>query len=216
MTLETSKNLGGIGALLIFLGPLLGLIPRVGGWTGVLSLIGGILVLIALKGFADYYKEAGIFSNALYAIIIVIIGAVVTAALVFIALVDLFTELGIQITNIQDLSSLSTIFSDPENLNVILRFAGIAFLALVVLFVIFVIAAFFLRKSLVLLAAKTGVGLFGTAGLLLLIGAVLIIAVGLGIILMWIAILLLAIAFFQVRTQEMTPPATSTGTSAPV
>jgi uncharacterized membrane protein len=47
---------------------------------------------------------------------------------------------------------------------------------------------------------KTNVGLFGTAGVLLFIGAILIIAVGFGFLLMWIAILLLAIAFFTIKT----------------
>lgn len=28
-----------------------------------------VLVLIAMKGFADYYQESGIFNNALYGII---------------------------------------------------------------------------------------------------------------------------------------------------
>jgi uncharacterized membrane protein len=52
-------------------------------------------------------------------------------------------------------------------------------------------------------------GLFSTAGLLLLIGAVLIIAFGLGAILMWIAVLLLAIAFFQIKPQIEQPVAAS-------
>ena len=33
MTIETSKNLGGAGALLIFIGPILGALPvGIGGW----------------------------------------------------------------------------------------------------------------------------------------------------------------------------------------
>jgi uncharacterized membrane protein len=68
MELESSKNLGGVGALLIFIGPLLTALPGIGGYTGLLSLVGAILVLIAFKGFADYYRESGIFNNALYAI----------------------------------------------------------------------------------------------------------------------------------------------------
>ena len=53
MELESSKNLGGVGALLIFIGPLFTALPGIGGYTGLLSLIGAILVLIAFKGFAD-------------------------------------------------------------------------------------------------------------------------------------------------------------------
>jgi uncharacterized membrane protein len=218
MDLVTSKNLGGVGALLIFIGPLLGFVPRVGLYTGLLSLVGLILVLIGLKGFADHYREQGIFNNALYAVIATIVGGVAVAAVVIFAFVDLFTELGLTLTNIQDWSSMTGVFSDTSNLNTLLRFAGIVFLAIVILFVLLVIAAFFLRKSLTLMATKTGVGLFGTTGLLLLIGAVLIIIFGLGVILMWIATLLLAIAFFSIRvqTEPQMAPTSSSPPQAPV
>ena len=211
MTLETSKNLGGVGALLIFLGPLLGVVPGIGGYTGLLSLIGAILVLVALKGFADYYKEAGIFNNGLYAIITAIVGAVAIFALMFFALVSLFAELlpGFDITDIQAWSRLPEVLSQLTNIGPLLNSIGMILLALVVLFLVLVITAFFLRRSFGLMAAKTGVGLFGTTGLLLLIGAILTIIV-IGIFLFWIATLLLAIAFFSVRVQEpQTPQITS-------
>jgi uncharacterized membrane protein len=64
-----------------------------------------------------------------------------------------------------------------------------------------VITAIFLRKSLGLLSNKTGVGLFGTTGLLILVGAVLTI-IAIGLILVWIAMLILAIAFFQMKPQQ--------------
>ena len=215
MDLEASKNLGGVGALLIFVGPLLGFLPRVGFYTGILSLIGAILVLIALKGYADYYKESGIFNNALYAIVAAIVGAAAVAAVVIFAFAELFGELGLTLANIQDWSSVSGVFANTANLDILLRFAGIVLLALVVLFVLLVIAAFFLRKSLGLMATKTGVSLFGTTGLILLIGAVLVIIFGLGIVLMWISMVLLAIAFFSTRTQPMQSSQTTSGAQAP-
>jgi uncharacterized membrane protein len=214
MEIESSKNLGGVGALLIFIGPILSVLPRVGAWTGLLSLVGAILVLIALKGFADYYREAGIFNNALYAIITAVVGAVATIGVVFVAFVDLFAELGIQIADFQDGSRLGEIFSEATNFDVILRFAGIIILALVILFIVLVITAFFLRRSLILMASKTGVGLFGTTGLMLLLGAVFTIIFGLGILLFWISMLLLAIAFFSIRPQQP-PPASTTSTQTP-
>jgi len=214
MEIESSKNLGGVGALLIFIGPILSALPRVGAWTGLLSLIGAILVLIALKGFADYYREVGIFNNALYAIITAVVGAVATIGVVIVAFVDLFAELGIQIADFQDGSRLGEIFSEATNFDVILRFAGIIILALVLLFIVLVITAFFLRRSLILMASKTGVGLFGTTGLMLLLGAVFTIVFGLGILLFWISMLLLAIAFFSIRLQQP-PPASTTSTQTP-
>jgi len=48
---------------------------------GVLNLIGIILVLIGMKGLADFYGEREIFNNALYGFIFGIIGVVVAIAL---------------------------------------------------------------------------------------------------------------------------------------
>jgi uncharacterized membrane protein len=204
MNLETSKNLGGVGALLIFVSPLLGAAPGVGGLTGILSLIGAILVVVALKGFADHYKEDGIFNNALYAIIAVIVGAVTFVATLIFAAVDFFTALGLDITNIQNWSSLSQIDWQAVDMNLILRFVGVVLLALVILLVFLVITVVFLRRSLRSMATKTGVGLFATTGTLMLVGAILTIVL-IGIVLIWVAALLLAIAFFSIRTQQTQP-----------
>ncbi len=212
MELESSKNLGGVGALLIFAGPLLSALPRVGGYTGLLSLVGAILVLIALKGFADYYRESGIFNNALYAIIAAIVGVVVFASVLLIAFVGFFTELGLNISNLQDWASLSSIdWQTLGNIDFIFRFIGVILLGVVVLFVFLVITVVFLRKSLGLMSSRTGVGLFGTTGLLLLIGAILTIFI-IGIFLVWIAMLLLAIAFFSIRRQQAPSPTPTTST----
>jgi uncharacterized membrane protein len=83
------------------------------------------------------------------------------------------------------------------------------FVALAVLWVFAIIATYFVRRSLVSLSAKSGVGLFSTAGLLMLVGAVLIIAFGLGLLLIWIGALILAIAFFTMKPQESQPAAPS-------
>jgi uncharacterized membrane protein len=214
MILETSKNLGGVGALLIFVSPLLGALPGIGGLTGILSLIGAVLILVALKGFADYYKENGIFNNALYAIIPVIVGAVVFVATLILAAVGFFTELGLDIADVQSWSSLSQINWQAVDLNLILRFIGVVLLAVVILFVFLVITVIFLRRSLGMMATKTGVGLFATTGTLLLVGAVLTIII-IGILLVWVAILLLAIAFFSIRTQQPQPPTATPAQTPP-
>jgi uncharacterized membrane protein len=72
----------------------------------------------------------------------------------------------------------------------------------IVLWLFSIVSAFFIRRSLGTLSTKSGVGLFSMAGLLLLIGAVLIILFGIGLILIWISALLLAIAFFKIRPQQ--------------
>jgi uncharacterized membrane protein len=79
--------------------------------------------------------------------------------------------------------------------------------ALIVLFICLVIATILYRKSLSSLAKKSGVGMFETAGLLMLIGAVLTIIL-VGLLLIWIAFILVAVAFFSIKTTQTQPPST--------
>ena len=64
MSVETSKILGGVGALLMFIG----IIPYIN-YFGVIELVGLILVMISLYNLARHYNEGGIFNNALYGLI---------------------------------------------------------------------------------------------------------------------------------------------------
>ncbi len=211
MTLESSKTLGGVGAILILIGSL------VTQYTfGIVDLIGVILVFVALNGLANYYKERGIFTNAIYSLVAGIVGIVVAAAAALYIIFDttILTKL------IQDIyptwnGSWSTITSlrgmTPVTSNIpigdVTSALGAVFLVLVVLWVFAIVAAFFARRSLKTLSSKASVGLFSTAALLLLIGAFLTI-IFIGAILMWIAVLLIAIAFFQIKPQPEQPPVT--------
>jgi uncharacterized membrane protein len=76
---ESEKNLAGIGAILIFIGPLASSLARPSG-SGLITIIGLILMLIGVKGLADYYKEGRIFNNMLYGTIAGIVGIVVAGA----------------------------------------------------------------------------------------------------------------------------------------
>jgi uncharacterized membrane protein len=203
MTLQSSKTLGGIGALLMVISPF-----AVSGFSLVIDVVGLILVLIAVKGLSDHYKEPSIFNNSLYGVILSIVGVVVFVAALFVTALSFFKNvLGVE---------LSTAFSDPTAFaniewteamildNLLDHVAALAG-SLVVLFIFVVVAAIFFRKSLTTLAEKTGVGRFGTAGLLLLIGAVLTIIV-IGFLLIWVAFIFLTVAFFQIREEPTQPP----------
>ena len=208
MTLESSKTLGGVGALLMFIGVL----PYIS-YFGIIEIIGAILVLVALHGFASIYKESGIFDNALYGMIAGIVG-VVLAVVAGIAIV---------LPNIKDfllklfpswngdwstISSFSGMTPNTSNIGFgdVIPFITAAIVIIAVLWIFAIIAAFFVRRSLKQLSARTNVGLFSTTGMLLLAGAVLIIVLGLGLLLLWIAALILAIAFFTMKPQETQPP----------
>ena len=207
MNLGTSKNLGAVGALLIFIAPLVFFVPSAG---GVLALIGLIILLIGMKGLADYYQTGGIFNNALYAVIAAIVGVVAAIGTAVVAFFAIFADLGIDLANLANLDPTAV---SSELLAQIMDFASSTFITLitalvvilVVLFVFAILAGFFSRRSLSLLSSKTGAGLFGTAGLLILIGAVLTIIV-IGFLLIWIGLLIAAIAFFQIKAQPAQAP----------
>ena len=210
MTLESSKNLGGIGAILMFIG----IIPYIN-YFGAIEFIGLILVMVALYNLASHYREGGIFNNALYGLIIGIVGGVISIAAVIITVLTSLSDFLYALFPDWngDWTALSGLTPNPSNLsldNITPFLAGI-FAVLIILWVFSIIAAFFVRRSLKTLSAKSGVGLFSTAGLLLLIGAALII-VGIGLVLVWISALLLTIAFFRIRPEQAQP---TTSAAAP-
>jgi uncharacterized membrane protein len=204
MTLESNKNLGGIGAILLFVGTAGMLVEPLLGFAAVL---GVILALVGLHGLADYYKENRIFNNGLWAFVAIIVGAVVAVAALFYVVV--YTNLLSQIIQIVyptwdgDWSSLA---STPQASAESIDFAALVPLLTPIfevyaLFCVFLVAAgFFIWRSLKQVAAKADIGLFGTAGIMLFIGGLLSF-VFLGLVLMWIATLMMAIAFFQLKPQ---------------
>jgi uncharacterized membrane protein len=204
MSVETSRILGGVGALLMFIG----IIPYIN-YFGAIELVGLILVMVALYNLASHYREGGIFNNALYGLIMGIVGVVVSIAAVIITVLTSLSDFLYALFPDWngDWTALSGLTPNPSNLSMdsIAPFLAGIFAVLIILWVFAIVAAFFIRRSLGTLSAKSGVGLFSTAGLLLLIGAVLIVLLGIGLILIWISALLLAIAFFQIRPQQAQP-----------
>jgi uncharacterized membrane protein len=208
MTLESSKTLGGVGAILL----LIGTVPFGEPYLGVLALVGFILVLVGLHGLADYYKENGIFNNALYGFIAAIVGVVaaVVAAVYVIFYTSILTDFLHKIYPGWNGSFSSLVGLTPNTSNLtasdLRPVLGAAFSVLAILWIFLMISAFFNRRSLKMLSTKTSVGLFSTAGLLLIIGAILTIVL-IGLVLMWVAVLLIAIAFFQIQPQPERPVA---------
>lgn len=213
MELESAKNLGGIGALLL-------VIAGIGffgtPFVGLLGIVGLILVLVALKGMADSYNESRIFKNAVYFFVAVLIGVVAFIGVLVASLIYFLTNLpdwAQTYINNQDWQGLANAFS--QHTSDLGSFGGslwtlVTYVILaLILFVMFVVAMFFFRRSLGLLATKTNVGLFGTTGLLMLIGAVLTIVI-IGFFLIWIGWIILTIAFFSVRATAQTAPSPPT------
>ena len=197
MTLESSKILGGIGAILLFIGVL----PFVQ-YTWIISIIGIILILVALHDFSNIYREKGIFSNALYGVAVVVVGGIIAGVLAFAVVLSNITDLVTQLypgwngdwSTLQGMTANTNL--DPTTIFPLI--SGLL-VVLVIVWVVSIIAAFFIYRSLKQVSTKSNMGLFGTAGLILLIGAIIPI---IGLILMWISALILAIAFFTLKHQE--------------
>ena len=75
-SLDSSKNLAGIGALLL----LFFMVPGAG---IVIGIIGAILLLMGVKGLATYYQDNEIYQNTLSGIILYIIAAIAIGIGVF-------------------------------------------------------------------------------------------------------------------------------------
>jgi uncharacterized membrane protein len=210
MTLESSKIMGGIGALLMFVGVL----PQVN-YIGIIELIGLILVLVALHNLANYYKEGSIFRHAMYGVAVAVVGAIIIGVLAVAVVLSNIKDLITQVypgwngdwSTLQGMTPNTANF-DPTN---IFPLIGGLLVVLVIAWVFSIIAAYFIWRSLKQVSNKSNTGLFGTAGLILLIGAIIPI---IGLILMWISALMLAIAFFMLKSHEQ-PMATATSPPPP-
>jgi uncharacterized membrane protein len=172
MSLESNKTLGGIGAILLA-------IPFT-------NLIGIILVLIAMKGMADYYNEDDIFKCALMGFIFGIIGVIALVSVI-----------------------LMFAFGFAATTSVVTPFAGFGLIitTFVVLYVFSLISAIFYRNSLNILSEKSGEQTFNTAGLILLIGAAIPL---IGEILKLLAWILAAVGFFNIKISTQLPTPTPT------
>jgi uncharacterized membrane protein len=171
--------LGGIGSILT----LLLFVPYYVGT--VLVIIGWVLTIWAVKDISDAVKDRSIYNNAIISVVLAIIGAVVFAVVVAATLLS-FVGLG----NLSSMSPPTVASSDIVGL-----ITGIV-AGLVVLWIMAMIASFFLWKSYKTISAKLPVGLFRTGALLYFIGAILTIIL-VGFVLIFIAQILFIIAFFS-------------------
>jgi uncharacterized membrane protein len=181
--LSEAKMLGGIGALIYIIGVF---IPAIG---PIVSIIGFILVFIAVRYIANETKDEEIFKNYLIHFIFNIIAVVTVFALFTIAF---FSAGGfsfitmMQGQNITDFNSFMATFG---------AFLYACIASLVIGWILFILSTIYLRKSYNSIAKKTGVDLFATTGLLYFIGAITLIIVIGGIIIL-IAKILEIIAYF--------------------
>lgn len=210
MNIESAKSIGGVGAILVFIGGLAFFVQPL--LTLGLGIVGALLVLISLHSLSHDYMEKGIFNKGLYGFITFIIGGIVSfAGFVYLFFYTSYMNDLVSVlypgfngdwTNLPNLTVNSNL--NPAD---IVPFIGPIIAILVVTWIFIIVGSFFTWRALKHVSAKSSVGLFSTAGLLMLIGAIIPL---IGLILVWIAILLVAIAFFQIKPQAEQPVATMT------
>jgi len=182
--LGNAKIFGGVGALLSLFGVF---IPTVGPFV---SIVGLILIFIAVKSISEITKDHEIYKNFLNFFILNIISIVAIFVIMIIGFgavggFSWFTEL--QSANITDFNTFLDYFE-----NIIVFCA----LALIIGWILLMIAAIYLRRSYNLIAEHTEVNLFKTTGTLYFIGAITTIVL-IGFFILFIGGIVEIIAYFS-------------------
>lgn len=173
---DSGKTLAAIGSLMLFLS-----------FVPVLGIIGIILLFVGMKNLSDYYKDPSIYQQAIKGLIFGIIGAIAVSVLSVVSFAGIFTIA-------TPAGALATI--GPIIITVVI---------LIVAFAFYLLMAINFRRAFNILADKSGENGFRTAGTLLFWGAVLTI-IAVGLILIWIAWLIAALAFFSLKPAQTQPP----------
>jgi uncharacterized membrane protein len=192
-TLREAKTMGGVGSILV----LLSFVPFVG---FILGLAGFVMVLLAVKRISEAVEDREIFHNVLTAVILQIVGSVISA---FVVTGSLFSTL-----MMAPLESPFGGFVGPGTFgaSAALAILGTLIVGLIVMWVILIIAARFLRKGYEGIVAKTGTETFRSVGRWYYYGAWLTIVL-VGFVLILIAAILQIVAFFSLPES---PPAQPT------
>lgn len=177
MSLDSIKILSGIGALLAAIGPLVPLMEM----NAALYLAGLIAMLMGTYWLAELYNEERIFYNALYGFIFAVLGVIITMSFYAYAL-----------------SGITWNVTQPRFFQFLNEISVIGWL----IFVAFtIVASIFFKKAFTLLSYSSREEMFNTAGLILLIGAILMIFL-IGAILLPVAWIMAAASFLSIK-----PPA---------
>ncbi|MBC7081739.1 MAG: DUF996 domain-containing protein [Thermoplasmatales archaeon] len=200
--LGNAKILGGIGAILTLIGSFFGILAIVvsmlilclfahsGSFFGILAIVGLVMLFIAVKYVAEEAKEENIFKNYLMYFIFSLVAIIAGVAIIFVSIggsIFNFTKI------IQEISEETKVTGFTEGL--IKLFAGIIF-ALIVAWILMIIASVYLRKSYDKIAEYSKVDLFRTTGMFYFIGAITLIII-VGAIIIFIAKILEIVSFFS-------------------
>ena len=185
-SISQAKILGEVGSILVILSA----VPSAGGLLGI---VGFILMLVAIKYISDIVADRSIFNDMLIAVVLAIAGVIV-GALVVVGSVLRF--IGLSGLNMVDLGANFNPSSVPAGDWIGL--IGSVILGLAAVWVMLLVSAIFVRRAYSAISSKLNVAMFGTAGLVYLIGAATTIVL-VGFVIIFIAQILLIVAFFSIQ-----------------
>jgi uncharacterized membrane protein len=198
-SLSTARTFGGIGSILV----LLFIVPAVG---VLLSIVGWILILVAVDNIAGAVGDRSIFKETLIAGILAIVG-IAAGAVVALASLLRFTRLN-GLTLLSGTHSLRSLNATSFTSGQVTGAGGLivgVLVGLVLIWAFFLVSAVFLRRAFTKIATRLNVKMFATAALLYLIGAALTI-VAVGLIVIFIADILMVVAFFSMPDDTTVGP----------
>lgn len=161
------------------------------------------MVLIAIKYVSEIVQDGSIFNNTLLAVVLGIVGLVVGIVVILGTVLATFGLRAISSwfsAGFPGASGAPTVPSGGFFDLIVGALAGLA-----TIWVLLLVSAIFLRRSYSSMSQKLGVGMFGTTGLMYLIGAALTIIV-VGVILIFVAQILNIVAFFSIPDQLPSQP----------
>ncbi len=164
----------------------------------LIAIVGAVLMLYAISEISTTVGDRSIFRNMVVAVALAVVGLVIGVATVLSSVLRAF-GLGILSGGVPNPSSI-------PHTNLVDLIMG-AIVGFAVLWVLLIVSAYFVRLSYDSMGSKLGVSMFGTAGLLYLIGAALTIIL-VGLVLIFVALILNIVAFFSIPDQ---PPSAQPG-----
>ncbi len=193
--MREAKIYGGVGAILLLVGGIGGFFIPFGAL--VIPIVGLVLVLIAVNFIANALNDRAIFTNMLISVVLGIV-AILVIFLMVLAVVAAFFGFG---------DPGFEIVEPPDPGDFVAVIAALI-LGLAIAWIVYIISAFFFKRSFDSIAEGLGVNMFHTAALLFFIGAILIIALGIGVLLIFVSTILVIVAFFSIP-EELPQPMTA-------
>jgi len=185
--LKDARLLGGIGAILTTFGLFIPFLSFAAYIAGV------VLKVIAVNKISSSLNDKEIFNNYLISLLAPIVGTFSIVVLGF-------------MLGLRYISLLRTL-TGYELRRVIIERMGTTFrfvlILLVIIWIVLIISAIFLKKSFDTIANKLNVSLFSTTALVYLIGSILTI-IAIGLVVIFVAKVLEIVAFFSIQEQPLT------------